>query len=72
MTPLLEKALFSVNKLALENQEMIVTIILDELEDEKRWNNAFLNSQSKLSQLAKKVRADIQAGKIKKSGINDL
>jgi hypothetical protein len=33
---------------------------------------AFLNSQSKLSQLAKKVRAYIQAGKIKKMGIDDL
>ncbi len=72
MTPLLEKALFNVNKLAPENQDMIATIILDELEDEQRWNNAFLNSQSKLSQLVKKVRADIQAGKIKKMGIDGL
>ncbi len=72
MTPLLEKAIFNVNKLAPENQDMIATIILDELEDEQQWNNAFLNSQSKLSQLAKKVRADIQAGKIKKMGIDDL
>jgi len=72
MTPLLEKALFNVNKLAPENQDMIATIILDELEDEQRWNNAFLNSQSKLSQLVKEVRADIQAGKIKKMGIDGL
>lgn len=48
MTPLLEKALINVNKPAPENQDVIATIILDELEDEQRWNNAFLNNQSKL------------------------
>ncbi len=41
MTPLLEKTLFSVNKLAPENQDMIATVILDELEDETTMGNRF-------------------------------
>lgn len=72
MTPLLEKALSEVYKLPPEEQDAIAAVILEELEDEQRWNKAFTESQDKLAQLAHKVRADIKAGHSKKMDIDEL
>ena len=72
MTPLLEKALSEVYKLSPEEQDAIASVILEELEDEQRWNKAFAESQDKLAQLAHKVRADIKAGHSKKMDIDEL
>lgn len=62
MTQLLEKALHEVSKLPPEKQEAIASVILEELEDERRWDEAFAASQDKLAQ---KVRSDIKAGRFK-------
>lgn len=72
MTQLLEKALTEVYKLPSEKQDAIAAIILEELEDEQRWDKAFAESQDKVVQLARKVRAAIKAGRIKKIGIDEL
>lgn len=72
MTQLLEKVLCEVYKLPPEEQDVIAAIILEELEDERRWDKAFAESQDQLAQLAQKVRADIKAGRIKKMGIDEL
>ncbi len=72
MTQLLEKALTEVYKLSPEKQDAIAAIILEELEDEQRWDKAFADSQDQLAQLARKVRADIKAGRTKKMGIDEL
>ncbi len=75
MTQLLEKALTEVYKLSPEKQDAIAAVILEELEDEQRWDKAFAESQDQLAQLAQKVRADIKAGcvkKIEKDENNDL
>ena len=72
MTQLLEKALAEVYKLPPEKQDTIAAVILEELEDERLWDQAFAESQDKLAQLARKVRADIKAGRIKKMGIDEL
>ncbi len=66
MTQLLEKALTEVYKLSPEKQDTIAAIILEELENEQRWDKAFAESQDQLAQLAQKVRADIKAGRFKK------
>ena len=65
MTQLLEKALTEVYKLSPEKQDAIAAIILEELEDEQRWDKAFADSQDQLAQLAQKVRADIKVGRVK-------
>ncbi len=72
MTQLLEKALTEVYKLPLEKQDAIAAVILEELEDDQRWEAAFTTSQDKLAKLAQKVRADIKAGRIKKMGFDEL
>ena len=72
MTQLLEKVLTEVYKLPPEKQDAIAAVILEELEDERLWDKAFAESQDKLAQLARKVRADIKADHIKKMGIDEL
>lgn len=72
MTRLLEKVLTEVYKLPPEKQNTIAAMILEELEDERLWDKAFAESQDKLSQLARKVRADIKADSVKKMGIDEL
>lgn len=66
MTQLLEKVLTEVYKLSPEKQDAIAAIILEELEDEQRWDKTFADSQDQLAQLAQKVRADIKAERFKK------
>ena len=65
MTQLLEKVLTEVYKLPPEKQDAIAAVILEELEDERLWDKAFAESQDKLAELARKVRSDIKAGRIK-------
>ena len=65
MTRLLEKVLTEVYKLPPEKQDTIAAVILEELEDERLWDKAFAESQDKLVQLARKVRADIKADRVK-------
>ncbi len=72
MTQLLEKALSEVYKLPPERQDVIAAVILEELEDEQRWDAAFAASQDKLAKLAQKVRADTQAGRVKEMGFDEL
>ena len=72
MTQLLEKVLTEVQKLPPEKQDAIAAVILEELEDAQLWDKAFSESQDKLAELAQKVRTDIQAGRIKKMGIDEL
>lgn len=72
MTQLLEKALTAVYKLPPEKQDAIAAVILEELEDEQQWDEAFAASQEKLAQLAQKVRADIKAGHVTQMGFDEL
>jgi hypothetical protein len=72
MTTLLDQAIAEVQKLPPDQQDAVATIILEELEDEKRWDRAFANSQDALARLAEKARADILAGKTKKLGFDEL
>jgi hypothetical protein len=72
MTDLLEQAIAEVYKLPPDEQDVIATLILEELADEQKWSQAFAQSQDALARLAEAVRADIRAGKIKKLGFDEL
>lgn len=72
MTQLLQQALDAVQKLAPQQQDAIASLILDELEDEVQWDQAFERSETKLAKLAEKVRADIAAGRVHDQGIDEL
>jgi hypothetical protein len=70
MTTLLEKALAEVAKLTPEAQDAIAALILEELEDEQRWDATFATTQPQLAKLAEKVRGDIRAGRVRKMGFD--
>ncbi len=72
MTQLLEKVIAKVQQLPSEDQDAVAQLILDELEDEQRWDEAFARSPTTLSRLAAKVREDINAGKIKSLGMDEV
>lgn len=72
MTQLLEEAIARVQQLPASEQDAIAQLIFDELADERRWDQAFSSSQDALSRIATKVRKDIQEGKTKPLGMDEL
>jgi hypothetical protein len=68
MTTLLEKALAEVTKLTPEAQDAIAALILEELDDEQRWDTTFAATQPQLAKLAAQVREDIRAGRVRNIG----
>jgi len=72
MTQLLEKALAQVSRLPDPDQDAIASLILDELADDRQWDEAFARSQEQLGHLADRVRQDIRAGRVRNVGIDEL
>ena len=72
MTQLLERAIDEARKLPTSEQDAIASLILEEIADERRWDEAFAGSQSQLARLAEKTRADIRAGRVRDLGIDEL
>ena len=72
MTQLLQQALAELHKLPDSDQDAIAALILAEIADDDRWNQAFADSQSELSRLAANVREDIRAGRVRDVGIDQL
>lgn len=62
MTELLEQAIAKIKDLPDNEQDTIAAIILEELEDEKKWEQAFANSQDLLANLAAEAMQEYQAG----------
>ena len=65
MTALLEKAMNHVNALPPEEQDAVASLILEEIESEKRWDELFAGSQGQLAILAEQAIAEYKAGKTK-------
>jgi hypothetical protein len=65
MTALLEKAMKHVNALPPEEQDAVASLILEEIESEKRWDELFAGSQGQLAQLAREAIAEYKTGKTK-------
>lgn len=63
MTELLEIAIAKVKNLSQSEQDTIAAIILEELEDETKWEKTFANSQDLLANLASEAMDEYIAGK---------
>ena len=72
MTQLLERAIGEAGKLPESEQDAIAALILEELDDERQWEEAFSNSQDQLARLAAKVRQDVEVGRVRDIGIEEL
>ena len=65
MTDLLEKALRKAARLPAPEQDRIAQVILDEIEDEARWQATFARSQDQLAALARAAREEIARGDVR-------
>jgi hypothetical protein len=63
LTELLKKAFEAVAALSPERQNALAQMILTEIEDERRWAEAFAGSQDKLAAMAAEAIAEHRAGK---------
>ncbi len=65
MTQLLEKAINKAHTLSIPEQDILASIILDEIDSEKNWAASFARSQDLLSTMAAEAMAEHIAGKTK-------
>ena len=63
MTELLERAIARLQTLPESEQNAIASMILDEIEDEQRWDEAFSRSPDILAKLAASAMAEYRSGK---------
>ncbi|WP_042341253.1 hypothetical protein [Calothrix sp. PCC 7507] len=63
MTERLEQAITRLKTLPTDQQDAIATLILEELEDERRWDESFARSPNLLAQLAAEAMTEYRAGK---------
>ena len=64
MTELLERTTISkLRDLSVEQQDAIAMMILEELDDEIKWERSFESSQNLLAKLASESMSEYRAGK---------
>ena len=62
MTELLERAIAKLQTLPESEQDTIATVILEEIEDDRRWDESFSRSPNVLAKLAASAMAEYHAG----------
>ena len=62
MTELLEQAITKLKTLPVSEQNAIAVMILEELEDDVKWDQAFARSEDSLEKLAAAAMAEYRAG----------
>ncbi len=63
MTELLEQVIAQLKTLPTDKQDAIATLILEEIEDERRWDESFARSPDLLAKLAADAMVEYRAGK---------
>jgi hypothetical protein len=63
MTELLEKVISKLKTLPTHEQDAIATLILDELDDERHWDESFARSPDLLARLAAEAMTEYHTGK---------
>lgn len=66
MTKLLEKAFAEASKLSDAQQEAIASLLLEEIDSERKWSESFARSQSQLSEMAKNALSQFDQGKTRR------
>lgn len=62
MTQLVEQAIARSKTLSTNQQDAIAAMILEEIEDEQRWDSSFARSPDVLAKLASEAMAEHRAG----------
>ena len=63
MTRLLEEAIQKLQSLPSDEQDAIATLVLSEIESERKWDQLFSKSPEKLKKLADEAWAEHEEGK---------
>lgn len=63
MTELLEQAIARLKALPTDQQDAMATLILEELEDARRWDESFARSPELLAKLSAEAMVEYRAGK---------
>ena len=72
MTELLDRTITKLKTLSVEQQDAIAMIILEELEDEIKWNTSFKRSQDVFAKPAKEAMSEYHAGKTQELDLETL
>jgi hypothetical protein len=72
VTSLLEHAIAKLRSLPESEQDVIAAMILEELEDDRRWDAAFARSPDLLAQLAASAIAEYHDGKTQELDLEKL
>ena len=65
MTQLLERAIAQLKTRPIDEQDAIAAMILEELEDDRRWDESFARSPNLLTQMAAAAMEEYHAGQTK-------
>ena len=72
MSQLLEQAITEARKLDVAGQDALAAMILEEIEDDRRWERAFAASPGKLARLAARADEQVRAGQCRAAGFDEL
>ena len=72
MSPLLDQAVAEAGKLPEAEQDAIAALILEEIEDDQRWDEALARAPGKLSALAARAEVQVNAGRSRTAGFDEL
>ena len=74
MSQLMEQAIQKARELPEPEQEALASIMLQEMESERRWDELFARPESAelLSRMADKALADVKAGRVRPLDVDEL
>jgi len=72
MSQLLDQAVAEARKLTDAEQDAIAAVILEEIDDDLKWEESFARSPGKLEDLAARAEEQVRAGHCRAAGFDDL
>ena len=72
MSQLLDHAVAAARKLTEAEQDVIAALILEEIEDDRRWEETLARSPDKLESLAARAEEQVRAGRCRAAGFDEL
>ena len=74
MSQLMDQAFLKIKQLPEADQEAIASIILQEIESDRRWDDLFARPESAnlLSRMADDALVEVRAGRARKLDVNEL
>ena len=72
MSPLLDQAVAKAGKLPSAQQDAIAAFILEEIEDDRLWDEALARAPGKMTALAARAEEQVKAGRCRTAGFDEL